>query len=333
MKTEDISIRIADDRRNRIVRDVSGLVAVAVLAAMGYFLFPNNLGLFTRILSTALFVVSLDLVVGFCGIATLGHAVLFGAGSYAAGIASARYGISDPIMMVAIGAAGGAAAAFIFGLVVLRAHGLAQLVLSIALVQLAHEAANKASAFTGGSDGLSGISPAPLFGVFTFDLWGVTAYWLGVALLLLVLLGLRIVTRSPFGMLCRGIKQDPVRVQAMGASVRRNLLKMYTVSGLVAGIAGALNAIATQVVGLDSVSFGLSAEALVMLVLGGVGTLYGAMIGAVSFMLFEDYVSAANPFHWLTIVGALLIFVVLVAPQGIYGSVADLYRRKRGQRE
>ena len=197
----------------------------------------------------------------------------------------------------------------------MRGHGLAQLVLSIAIIHLFHEAANKASTWTGGSDGLTGISPGPLLGLFDFDLWGRTAYALGVVLLVVVFVLLQRLSRSPFGMLCRGIRQDPVRVAAMGASVSATLVKMYAISGAVAGVGGALNAIATQVVGLDSLSFTLSAEALVMLVLGGTGSLYGALIGTLVFMLFEDFVSAANPFHWLTIMGALLVVVVLFAPR------------------
>ena len=170
------------------------------------------------------------------------------------------------------------------GAIMLRAHGLAQLVLSIAIVQLFHEAANKASAYTGGSDGLAGLSVGPLFGLFEFDLWGRTAYLLGVVLLVVVFIVLKFIVASPFGMLCRGIKEDPIRIRAMGAFVSPTLLKMFVISGFVAGIGGALAAISTQVVGLDSVSFELSANALVMLVLGGIGTLYGAIVGTIIFM-------------------------------------------------
>jgi branched-chain amino acid transport system permease protein len=201
-------------------------------------------------------------------------------------------------------------------------------VLSIALIHLFHEFANKASSWTGGSDGLSGISPAPLFGLFAFDLWGRTAYFYGFALLIVVFVLMRILVRSPFGMLCRGVREDPLRVRSMGASPHAVLVRMYVISGAVAGVGGALSAISTQVVGLDSLSFTLSAEALVMLVLGGTGSLYGALAGTVIFMLFEDFVSAANPFHWLTLVGALLIAVVLFAPKGIYGSLADFIARR-----
>ncbi|WP_310290149.1 branched-chain amino acid ABC transporter permease [Rhizobium sp. BE258] len=317
-------------RRHRSAgRDFAGVAAIIVLAAIGYLLFPDNLALLTRIIAIALLVLSLDLVTGYCGVATLGHAALFGSGAYAAGIVSAHYGITDPLLMALAGIAGGAIAGLICGAVILRAHGLPQLVLSIALINLFHEFANKASSWTGGSDGLSGISADPVLGYFEFDLYGHTAYIFGVILLLAVFILLRLLVRSPFGMLCRGIKEDPLRIRAMGASPKAALMKMYVISGAVAGIGGALTAISTQVVGLDSLSFTLSAESLVMLVLGGTGSLFGALSGTVIFMLFEDYVSAANPFHWLTMVGALLIAVVLFAPKGLYGTAAAVLSRRK----
>ncbi|MCM2476306.1 branched-chain amino acid ABC transporter permease [Rhizobium sp. CG5] len=319
-------------RKSPYWNGLAGVAAIIVVAIIGYFLFPSNLALLTRIIGTALLVLSIDLVTGYCGVATLGHAALFGAGAYGAGIAAAHFGITEPVTMTLIGAAAGALAGLISGAIILRAHGLSQLVLSIAVIHLFHEAANKASAWTGGSDGLADIMPDALFGLFEFDLWGRTAYIYGVVLLVVIFVLLRLLVRSPFGMLCRGIKEDPIRVHAMGASVNSTLLKMYVISGMVAGVGGALNAISTQVVGLDSLSFTLSAEALVMLVLGGTGSLFGALIGTVSFMWFEDLVSAANPFHWLTMVGALLIAVVLFAPRGLYGSAALLLSRLKERR-
>ncbi|ACI56452.1 inner-membrane translocator [Rhizobium leguminosarum bv. trifolii WSM2304] len=319
-------------RRGALARDLIGIAVMTAIAAIGYFAFPDNLALLTRMITIALLVLSLDLVTGYCGVATLGHAALFGSGAYAAGILSAHYGINDPLLMMLAGIAGGAIAGLLSGAIILRAHGLPQLVLSIALINLFHEFANKASSWTGGSDGLSGIAPDPIFGIFEFDLYGQTAFFFGMALLLIVFVLLRFLVRSPFGMLCRGIKQDPLRIRAMGASPKAALIRMYVISGAVAGVGGALNAISTQVVGLDSLSFTQSAEALVMLVLGGTGSLFGALSGTVIFMLFEDYVSAANPFHWLTMVGALLIAVVLFAPKGLYGTAASLIGRRKEQR-
>lgn len=311
--------------KSRLWRDVLGVVLVVAVGLGGYVLFPDNLAFLTRIVSVALLVLSLDLIVGYCGVASLGQAALYGAGAYAAGIACVN-GITEPFTLVLIGAGAGAAMGLVMGAVMLRAHGLPQLVLSIAIVQLLHEAANKASRFTGGSDGLSGMMPAPLFGLFEFDLWGRSAYLFGLGLLVVIFIALKFVVRSPFGMICRGIKQDPLRVSALGIYAFPVLLKMFVISGAVAGAGGALGALATQVVGLDSVSFELSANALVMLVVGGIGNLYGALIGTVIFMSVEHVVAAINPFHWMTLVGAILIAVVLFAPRGLSGTLDEAAR-------
>jgi branched-chain amino acid transport system permease protein len=318
----------------QFLRDAVGVVAIIAVGLAGYWLFPDNLALLTRVIAVALLVLSIDLITGYCGVATLGQAALFGAGAYAAGIACVN-GVTEPLTLILIGAVAGAVAGLLMGTIMLRAHGLAQLVLSIAIVQLFHEAANKASGYTGGSDGLAGLMVSPLFGVFEFDLWGQTAYLFGLALLVVVFIALKFVVSSPFGMLCRGIKEDPVRIGAMGAFVFPVLLKMFVISGAVAGMGGALAAISTQVVGLDSVSFELSANALVMLVLGGLGSLYGALVGTVIFMGFEHVVSAINPFHWMTMVGALLIAVVLAAPRGLSGILDNALpsrRRTKGRK-
>ena len=306
-------------------RDLIGLAMIALVGLAGYWLFPDNLAFLTRVISVALLVLSLDLIVGYCGIASLGQGALYGAGAYAAGVACIN-GITDPILLILIGAGAGAAMGLVMGAVMLRAHGLPQLVLSIAIVQLLHEAANKASSITGGSDGLSGMSPAPLFGIFEFDLWGRSAYLFGLALLIVVFAALRFITRSPFGMVCRGLKEDPLRISALGIYAFPVLLKMFVISGAVAGMGGALAAIATQVVGLDSVSFEISANALVMLVLGGIGHLYGALIGTMIFMALEHIVAAINPFHWMTLVGAVLIAIVLFAPRGLSGTLDEVAR-------
>lgn len=306
-------------------RDLLGLALIALVGLAGYWLFPDNLAFLTRVISVALLVLSLDLIVGYCGVTSLGQGALYGAGAYAAGIACV-HGITDPVLLILIGAGAGAIMGLLMGAIMLRAHGLPQLVLSIAIVQLLHEAANKASSITGGSDGLSGMSPAPLFGVFEFDLWGRSAYLFGLGLLLIVFAVLRFVTRSPFGMVCRGLKEDPLRISALGIYAFPVLLKMFVISGTVAGMGGALAAIATQVVGLDSVSFEISANALVMLVLGGIGHLYGALIGTVIFMALEHVVAAINPFHWMTLVGAVLIAIVLFAPRGLSGTLDELAR-------
>jgi branched-chain amino acid transport system permease protein len=323
------TIEISNVRRS-LPPELIGLATIAALGAVGYFLFPDDLAFLTRLIGIAFLVLSLDLVTGYCGIATLGQAALFGIGAYAAGNACIA-GLTDPFALLAIGATGGALAGLVSGALITRFRGLPQLVISIAFSQLVAALANKLSSVTGGSDGLSDIVPAPVLGVFTFDMYSRTAFVFSVAVLAVVFAFLIRFVRSPFGLLCRGIKDDDLRARMIGAAVYPRLVLMYGVSGAVAGIGGALTAITAGVVGLDSVGFERSAEALVMLVLGGAGNLWGALTGAVLFQLFEHVVSAANPFHWMTLVGLLLILIVVFAPKGIFHGVSVVWSKWRPQ--
>jgi branched-chain amino acid transport system permease protein len=314
--------------------DIAGLAAIAVLSAIGYFLFPDDLAFLTRMTSVALLVVSLDLVTGYAGVATLGHAALFGVAAYAAGNACIG-GLTEPISLLGVGALAGALCGLFSGALITRFHGLPQLVLSIAIGQLVASLCNKLSGLTGGSDGLAGISPDPVFGVFNFDMYGRTGYVFSLVTLAVVMVILQRVVRSPFGLMCRAIKDDGLRARMIGASVYPRLIAMYGISGAVAGIGGALSAINAGVVGLDSVSFERSAEALVMLVLGGAGSLWGALAGAAIFQIFGHIVSAANPFHWMILVGLLLIGIVLFAPRGLSDGVVRVaaFLRRRLARQ
>jgi branched-chain amino acid transport system permease protein len=193
--------------------------------------------------------------------------------------------------------------------------------------QLVAALANKLSWLTGGSDGLSGITPGKVFGIFNFDMYSRTAFLFSLGVLVIVFVLLQRFVRSPFGLMCRGIKDDDLRAKMIGVSIYPRLVVMYGVAGAVAGIGGALTAISTGVVGLDSVSFERSAEVLVMLVLGGAGHLWGALAGTIIFMIFEHIVAAANPFHWMTLVGLLLILIVVFAPRGLIEPVLSLASR------
>src|SRR3954463_13584507 len=185
--------------------ELAGLLAVAALAAIGYFLFPDDLAFMTRLIGIAFLVLSLDLVTGYCGVATLGHAAQFGVGAYAAGIACVR-GVSDPIALLVVGVAAGTVMGLISGALITRFRGLPQLVLSIAVGQLVAALANKLSWLTGGSDGLSGITPSKLLGVYGFDMFSRTAFLFSLAVLLIVFVLLSRFVRSPFGLMCRAIK-------------------------------------------------------------------------------------------------------------------------------
>lgn len=283
------------------------------LGLAGCALMPDQLGLMTRIFTVALLVLSLDLVVGIAGLATLGHAAMFGVGAYAAGI-FALHAMSDPLAGLAVGIAAGGLLALLSGAFLLRYQGFTFLMLTVAVAQIVLSLAQKARHWTGADDGLSGFVMRPLLGRFAFDLEGRVAAIYALAVLVALLYVARRIVDSPFGLAVRGIHENPARMAALGTPVFRRLLGMYTLAGAIAGAAGALSAQTNAVVGLDSLSFALSAEVLVMLVLGGVGRLSGALVGATLFTVLHHTASSINPYHWLFVVGFLLMFVVLIKP-------------------
>ena len=274
---------------------------------------PDQLGLLTRIFIIGLFVLSLDLVVGVAGLATLGHSALFGIGAYAAGIFALRVA-PDPLMGLGIGLVAGALLAALSGAFLLRYQGFTFLMLTVAVSQLVLSVAHKARDWTGGDDGLSGYVMGPLLGHFEFDLEGRVAAYYALGVLVIGFYLARRIVDSPFGLAVRGIHESRARMAALGTPVYRRLLLIYTLAGALAGVAGALSAQTTAVVGLDSLSFALSAEVLVMLILGGAGRLTGAIVGAALFLVLHHTASSINPYHWLFFVGALLMLVVLMPP-------------------
>lgn len=304
------------------------LLALAVAA---YFLFPYNLGFLTRILIMMIFVLSLDLVLGFAGITTLGQAAMYGAGAYAAGL-FAIHVWADPVAGLVVGAAAGAAVALVSGLVLMRAHGLTLLMLSIAVAQVLQEVANKARDITGGADGLRGIRMEPVLGIWDFDFVGQTGFWYALAVLALVFAALRLVTGSPFGLSLRGIHESPARMAAIGTPVYWRLVAAYALGGGIAGVAGALAAQITMLVSLEVFSFALSAEALIMLILGGTGRLYGAVIGTAIFMAVHHTAAAADPFNWLFVIGGMVLAVIFFVPTGLLGLPTAVVRLFRGSR-
>ncbi|MDM0065194.1 branched-chain amino acid ABC transporter permease [Variovorax sp. J31P207] len=291
---------------------------VLALGALACALLPEQLGLMTRIFVAALFVLSLDLVVGVAGLATLGHAAVFGTGAYAAGIFALKV-MPDPLAGLAIGIGAGGLLALASGAFLLRYHGFTFLMLTVAVAQIVLSLAQKARDWTGGDDGLSGFIVGPLLGRFAFDLEGRVAAFYALAVLVLLYYVARRLVDAPFGLSVRGIHENRARMAALGTPVYRRLLAMYTAAGAIAGAAGALSAQTNAIVGLDSLSFALSAEALVMLILGGAGRLSGALVGAVVFTLLHHTAASINPYHWLFVVGFMLMAVVLASPAKAWG--------------
>jgi branched-chain amino acid transport system permease protein len=295
-----------------------------------YFSFPHYLGFGTEVLITILFAISLDLALGYAGIVTLGHAAFFGAGAYTVGML-AKNGIwTEPITLLILAAIVAGLVGLASGLVLLRTTGLTLLMLTLCTMGLLEESANMGAEVTGGFDGLDSLPIKPIFGRFEFDvLYSSTQYLyvLGIALICFVFV--RTLVYSPFGHSLTGIRENTLRMHAIGAPVRWRLVLCYTISAAVAGIAGGLWAEANAYVNLSTLGLDRAATVLIVLVLGGYGRLYGAMVGAVAYMVLEHFLSKAYPTAWQLGLGLLLMVIALFARGGILG-IVEAFRRGKG---
>jgi len=301
-------------------------MAFWLLPVAAFFIFPKYLTLGSQILITGMFALSLDLILGYARILSLGQAAFFGVGAYTAGLL-AKYGWTEPLSGLLVAAVVAALLGLVTSFLVVRGQDLTRLMVTMGIGLMLYEAANQATSVTGGVDGLSGIEMGKIFGLFGFGMDGRTAYIYALCVLFVVFCILRVVVRSPFGLSLRGIREGERRMPAIGASVPRKLIAVYTMGACVAGIAGALLAQTTQFVGIDTLGFPRSAELMIMLVLGGTGYLYGALIGAAVFMITQDYLSNLNPVYWQFWLGLLLVLIVMFARGGILGGLLALRRR------
>ncbi|WP_404994677.1 branched-chain amino acid ABC transporter permease [Cupriavidus pauculus] len=288
-----------------------------------FFLLPDYLILGSQILIAGLFALSLDLILGYAGIVSLGHAAFFGLGAYTAGVLGA-HGWGEPVSGLCAAAGVAAVAGWLCSFLVVRGGDLTRLMVTLGIGLLLFEAANKAAFLTGGVDGLSGVAMRPLLGRFEFDLSGKTAYVYSLVVLFAMFVLMRRIVASPFGLSLRGVREGAKRMPALGADVPRRLRTVFTMSAAIAGVAGALLAQTTQFVGMDVLGFPRSAELLVMLVLGGTGRLYGALVGAALFMIAQDVLAGIDPVYWQFWIGLLLVVMVLTARGGVMGAVAAL---------
>jgi branched-chain amino acid transport system permease protein len=304
---------------------------IAIVALLGLFLLGDNLGLLTNIVAMCILALSLNFILGQAGIASMGHAALFGAGGYAAGL-FAQHVSGSPLLGLLVGACAGAVVALGSGALMLRSRGLTLVMLTIATAQLLLELANWRRDITGGDDGLTAFSISPLLGRFEFDFIGRTGYLYAVAVLLVVYAVLRLLVNSPFGLTSRAIRLDPGRVESLGGRVYRHLLAVYVIGGTVAGVAGALMVQTTRVASLSMLDFNLSASVLIMVVLGGIQRPGGAILGTITYMTIHHVASGLNPHHWLFVIGALLVAVMVGCPGGLLDlwdrAVARVKRRK-----
>jgi branched-chain amino acid transport system permease protein len=303
-----------------------------VIALAAFFVFPKYLQLGMQVLIMVLFTLSIDLLLGYAGVITLGHAAFFGLGAYCAGILSAKLGLHDPLLgLVAAGALAGIAG-LASGAMILRTRGLTLLMLSLGILLLLSEVANRAAWLTGGADGLQGMTVGKLFGVFEWDVLGRTGYLYCLGVTFLCFIAFRTIVMSSFGRSLTGIRENAVRMEAIGTPVRARLIAVYGLAAMFAGFAGALNAHTNQFVALNVLSFELSGAVLIMLILGGTGRLYGAFIGAPIYMIAADWFARLDPTYWLFWLGAMLVALVMFARGGVLGLwdlLRDRYRAPR----
>jgi len=300
-----------------------------IVAAAAFFLLPEYLALGVRILIFILFALSLDLILGYAGIITLGHSAFFGLGAYVAGCLSAKAGVTDPFVQLAAAAGAAGVLGVLTGAVILRTRALTLLMLTMAITSILLETANKWTSMTGGADGLSGVTVAPILGAFKFDLFGRVAFIYCLVALFVAWLLVRRLIYSPFGAMLTGMRENTMRMHAVGAPVYLRLIAVYTISAVMAGVAGALLTQTNQFVGLNVLGFELAGELLVMLILGGVGRIYGAFVGPVVYLIVQDYLAKQFPEYWYFGIGFILVLVVIFAPGGILGLLDKVRLRGR----
>ena len=301
-----------DAELRRLSRWRAGEIAFWLLAASAIVLVSNRYLILTEIAWLGLFALSLDLILGYAGIISLGQAAFFGVGAYAAGLLAKHGLINEPVLALLAAGLAAMLLGFATSFLVIRGGDLSRLMVTLGIALVLRELANRFSDITGGFDGLQGITIQPLLGRFEFDLYGKVGFIYSLAVLFILFLAARRIVHSPFGLSLRAIRNNPLRAAALGIPVNRRLVMIYTIAAFYAGIAGALFTQTTALASLDVFSFERSADLLVMLVIGGVGYLYGGLIGALIFKLLQDRIATLTPQYWQFWIGLILVVIVLI---------------------
>ncbi len=293
-------------------------IAFWLVAIASVFFLPSKHLILTEIAILGLFALSLDLILGYAGIVSLGHAAFFGFGAYVAGIL-AKYGIvKEPVLAMLVSGVAAMALGFVTSFLVLRGSDLTRLMVTLGVALVLREIANRLD-ITGGADGLQGITMEPLLGHFAFDIYGKVAYIYSLVVLFVLFVIARRIVNSPFGLSLRSVRGNSLRASAIGIHVNGRLVAIYTIAAGFAGIAGALLTQTTQFASLSVLDFERSADVLLMLIIGGTGYLYGGMIGAVLFKLVQDYLANVTPQYWQFWLGLALVMMILFGR--VYGAI------------
>ena len=291
-------------------------MAIWIVALLAWFVLPRQAPMLNQMAILALFAVSLDLILGYAGIVSLGHAAFFGTGAYVAAL-FAKHWVPDPLAGLAVAAVAAALLGLATSVLVLRGSDLTRLMVTLGVALILYELANRFDGVTGGADGLQGVVMGPLLGIFAFDMGGRVAFLYSLSVLAVLFFIARRIVHSPFGYGLQAIRDNPRRATAIGISSHVRLAAVYTLAAAYAGVAGALLAQTTGFASLDVYDFHRSADVLLVLVIGGVGWLYGGLIGAILFTLMHDVFSGITPQYWQFWIGLLLIVLVLVGRERI----------------
>jgi branched-chain amino acid transport system permease protein len=294
-------------------------IAFWVFAFATIWLFPGKYLIMKDAAVLALFALSLDLILGYAGIISLGQAAFFGLAGYFSGIVAQQGLINEPVVALVCSGLVAAALGFVTSFLVLRGSDLTRLMVTMGVALMLGELANRFSNITGGADGLQGIDIAPILGVFRFDMYGHNGYVYCLVVLFLCFLLARRIVYSPFGLSLRSVKGNPLRASAIGIPVNRRLIAIYTASAGFAGIAGALLTQTTAFCSLDVFSFERSADLLLVLIIGGTGYLYGGLIGAVIYKFLQDWIATLTPQYWQFWIGFVLVVIVLIGRERVEG--------------
>jgi branched-chain amino acid transport system permease protein len=294
-------------------------IAFWVFAFATIWLFPTKHLILTETAILALFALSLDLILGYAGIISLGQAAFFGLAGYFSGLV-AKYGlINEPVVALFCSGLVAAALGFVTSFLVLRGSDLTRLMVTLGVALILGEIANRYSNITGGADGLQGVTIAPILGVFRFDMFGHTGYAYCLVVLFVCFLIARHIVYSPFGLSLRAVKGNSLRASAVGIPVNRRMVAIYTVSAGLAGVAGGLLTQTTAFCSLDVFSLERSADLLLVLIIGGTGYLYGGLIGAVIYKFLQDWIANLTPQYWQFWIGFVLVVIVLVGRERVEG--------------
>lgn len=302
-------------------------VAAVLLFLLIFPLIMPYEALAVNILIFGLYAVGYNLLFGYTGMLSFGHAAFFGVGSYITGIAIVHFGLHW-LLAIGAGVVASAIVGLIMGFLAIRTRGIYFAMVTLALGQIVYYVFYKAERWTGGENGLRGITVAPfeLFGTTVDFLNPLTKYYLLFVFVAAALWFISRVLNSPFGAVIEAVRENEKRTAACGFDVARTRLLVFVLSATICGLAGTLRALHLSIVPIDSLHYLQSGQGVMMCLLGGMGTFFGPFVGAALFLYLEDVVTTLTK-HWMAVVGVIFIIFVLFFPRGVWGSLMAWLQR------